>query len=180
MDFFPPAPISTVAWKEIETYPNYLVSSEGVVKNKKRGNVISQIISNGYCLVSLRNADGCKHVRVHRLVAKAFLPKPRDDQTQVNHKDNNKKNNNLDNLEWCSGKENMYHFRQQNPTSLPKIKLIFSKEGEEPKEFSSISAAAKHYKKSLSTIWGASLNGRWNGYKVERVTLNTSVLTGTQ
>jgi hypothetical protein len=164
---------SDPVWKEVTDYPQYLISRTGEIKNKKSGHILAQYLSNGYKKVNLRNENGMKGVRVHRLAATAWLPTPAQERNQVNHIDGNKINNCVENLEWCSAKENMAHFRQTHPVSLPSVQLRFSKEGEEPKTFKSISVAAKHFNKSLSTIWGASLNGRWNGYKVERIQPNT-------
>lgn len=61
--------------------------------------------TKGYHQVGLRNDDGKKMCVVHRLVAMAFLPNP-NNYDQVNHKDENKTNNCVDNLEWCNNKYN--------------------------------------------------------------------------
>ena len=63
-----------------------------------------QKINSGYLIVCLRKNNSAKKFLVHRLVAEAFLEK--HDNTQVNHKDENKLNNKLDNLEWCNAKYN--------------------------------------------------------------------------
>lgn len=60
--------------------------------------------SNGYCRVY---ANGQGYL-VHRLVAEAFIPNP-DDKPQVNHKDGNKRNNSVANLEWATQSENTQH-----------------------------------------------------------------------
>lgn len=62
----------------------------------------------GYPRVKLLLDNGVKHIFVHRAVAEAFIPNPYN-KPQVNHKDGNKKNPNVDNLEWCTPKENMHH-----------------------------------------------------------------------
>lgn len=60
----------------------------------------------GYLIIDLHTQDGRrKHERVHRLVAKAFLPNP-DNLPEVNHKDENTHNNTLLNLEWCTSSYN--------------------------------------------------------------------------
>lgn len=79
----------------------------------------------GYMLVDMRK-DGKRYLKcVHRLVAEAFIPNPQN-KPQVNHIDGNKKNNCVENLEWCTCSENQYHAFK---TSLkPKgIKHPFSK-----------------------------------------------------
>lgn len=64
---------------------------------------------DGYMQVKLRLSDGSdRSVSVHRLVAEAFIPNP-DYRPQVNHKDSNRKNNTVENLEWCTAQENVKH-----------------------------------------------------------------------
>lgn len=67
---------------------------------------LKPFVEYGYALVCLRKSDGTqKKFRVHRLVAEAFISNP-DNKPQVNHIDENKLNNNISNLEWCTAKEN--------------------------------------------------------------------------
>lgn len=89
----------------------YDVSDRGNVRNATTGRVLKPYAaSGGYLRVNLRIDGGGKHLRVHRLVASAFirLPHPRE---QVNHIDLDKRNNAIENLEWVSGKENVRHFK---------------------------------------------------------------------
>lgn len=61
----------------------------------------------GYLRVELRNRNKCKIYSIHRLVMETF--KPTNSNLQINHKDGDKTNNTLDNLEWCTGSENVLH-----------------------------------------------------------------------
>ena len=64
---------------------------------------------HAYAHINLNNPDGTQQrVRIHRLVAGAFIPNP-EGLPQVNHKDGNKANNNVENLEWCSIRDNLLH-----------------------------------------------------------------------
>lgn len=91
----------------IEGYPNYLVSNTGVVTDTT-GKPRRQYTTDGYAQVSL-GVDGKYSTEyVHRLVAKAFIPNP-NNKPQVNHKDSNRKNNHVDNLEWVTNQENTIH-----------------------------------------------------------------------
>lgn len=95
-------------WKQIENL-NYEVSEEGVVRNIKTHKIIQGGIStSGYKMVSLYSENKRLHKQVHRLVAINFIENP-ENKPQVNHIDGNKLNNNVDNLEWVTGKENMKH-----------------------------------------------------------------------
>ena len=94
-------------WKDIPGYEGlYEVSNTGFVRNKKRNKLLKGFIDrNGYKIVLL-SYKGQKHFSVHRLVAEVFIPNI-NNSYQVNHKDEDKTNNNVDNLEWCDCKYNI-------------------------------------------------------------------------
>ena len=96
-------------WKPVVGYEGlYEVSNWGRVKSLKFGKekILKQSKNNkGYCLVTLSKNGTHKHFQVHRLVALHFLPNP-NNLPQINHKDENKTNNNVDNLEWCTNEYN--------------------------------------------------------------------------
>lgn len=97
-------------WKEIEGYSNYKVSDKGRVKslykNGKEKLLKPSKNKNGYLRVTLTKDHKVKHIFIHRLVAQAFLENP-DNLPQVNHKDENKENNCIENLEWCTASYNV-------------------------------------------------------------------------
>lgn len=101
-------------WKYINEYPNYKVSNLGRVKSLNYKNTGKEKImkpcknSCGYLHVHLSKNGKNKVIKVHRLVADAFLPNP-DNLPQVNHKDENPLNNNFENLEWVTAKQNVNH-----------------------------------------------------------------------
>ena len=106
-------------WKDIPGFEGlYQASNEGRIRSLTRqvynyikpGRILKSNIKNsGYLYLSISNGNNkFKHANVHRLVALAFIPNP-DSKPQVNHKDGNRLNNNVDNLEWCTAKENINH-----------------------------------------------------------------------
>ena len=110
-------------WKDIPGYEGlYQVSTAGRVRScprkvynyTKPGRFLKQYKSRcGYLYLSLVGADGktAKHKYTHRLVAAAFIPNP-NKLTQVNHKNFDKEDNRVCNLEWVTQQENILHFRQ--------------------------------------------------------------------
>lgn len=106
-------------WKPIKGFEGYYeVSTNGRVRSVDRiihysngkvvyyqGKIISQSNRVGYLRVDLNKDGKHKSYNVHRLVAEAFLENPNNLQC-VNHKDENKQNNNINNLEWCSSSYN--------------------------------------------------------------------------
>ena len=104
-------------WKSIPGYEGlYEVSSYGRVRSVERCDrfnhkIVSKIlkpnyVNSGYFRVGMYKNKTFKYYLIHRLVAQAFIPNP-DNLPQVNHKDEDKSNNRVDNLEWCSRSYNM-------------------------------------------------------------------------
>ena len=92
----------------VADYPNYLVTSSGGVFNLSGHRIACPNDKKGYPRVYLRRNGVAKQHRIHRLVARAFIPNP-ENKAQVNHKDGDKTNNHISNLEWCTQSENMRH-----------------------------------------------------------------------
>lgn len=96
---------------------SYQISDKGRIFTKRRldGNRIiygrelhPQITEDGYLKVGLTKNSETKRFYVHRLVAQHFIKNPQN-LPQVNHKDGNKFNNNVSNLEWCTKSQNQEH-----------------------------------------------------------------------
>ena len=92
-------------WKSVSENPKYSVSNLGRVIGP-RGFVLKPTPDkDGYLTVCLSNGRGTIRRRVHRLVGLAFIPNPKN-YPEINHKDEVKTNNAVDNLEWCT---NLYN-----------------------------------------------------------------------
>lgn len=103
-------------WKDIKGYEGlYKISNLGRVKSlpkhagrsyRKERILKNSIDKDGYIKVTLCKNNKTSFLSIHRLLAIAFIPNP-NNFPQINHKDENKQNNNLNNLEWCTCKYNI-------------------------------------------------------------------------
>ena len=94
-------------WKDIDDYPNYQVSNLGRVKNKTADRILKPfLVGQGYYCVALYRNNVSRFHYIHRLVGSAFLDKC-EDKPVINHKDGNRTNNIVSNLEWCTQSENI-------------------------------------------------------------------------
>lgn len=129
-------------WKDIKN--PYQISNLGRLRNKNTNKILKTKLSNGY---EYNSSVGY----IHRIVANAFIPNI-DNKPQVNHKDENKLNNNVNNLEWCSCSYNVKYSKKSikfNKEHISKpVKMI--KDNIVIKEFSSIKEASRYLDKPAS------------------------------
>lgn len=162
-------------WKDVKGYEGlYQVSNFGrvkrlpysitsrtpkgyVIKRFKGGFLKASIMANGYRRVTLYKDLNVKYMHVHRLVAEAFLPNPKN-YPCVNHKDETRINNHVDNLEWCS-----YSYNNTYGTVKERCVKTYSKNHSRPvemlslsgeflKTFKSVKEAALFIKGTVSSI----------------------------
>ena len=108
----------TDKFKNIPEFEGFIISESGLIirlpyfdssNHKRDGKIVNESIGKGgYSQVVLRVDNHPKNKLVHRLVMQTFKPK-KDKKLQVNHKDGNKQNNHVSNLEWVTDKQNKEH-----------------------------------------------------------------------
>ena len=110
-------------WKEVPGYEGlYEVSNTGNVKSLIKNKIIKGFINRcGYRLVGLSKNGILKRFQVHRLVAQVFIPNPYN-LPMVNHKDEDKSNNRVDNLEWCDAKYNIHYGTRSDKVKKTQVK----------------------------------------------------------
>ena len=126
-------------WRELKENNKYEINEKGIVRSKKTKKELRYWeTTTGYNTVSLCHNNKQKTYYIHRLMANNFLDNPKN-YNEVNHIDGNKKNNSLDNLEWCDHKHNIREaydnnlikkvYGKKHPSSK-KIKQTIIKTGE--------------------------------------------------
>lgn len=154
-------------WKPVKGYEElYEVSNIGRVRSKdryvdlgahhkgylalKKGKILNEKDNgNGYKSVHFTINRVTEDKYVHRLVADAFIPNPYG-LPQVNHKDENKWNNNIENLEWCTPKYNSNYGQNRKKKWVPVLQC--SIDGEFIRKFENLTYASRHVNGSPSRI----------------------------
>lgn len=88
---------------------NYSVSDCGIIRNDERDTFLKPRVNNGYLYVNISIKGKSYSRAIHRLVAIAFLEREDESKNIVNHKDKNRQNNKVENLEWVTQRENVLH-----------------------------------------------------------------------
>ena len=133
-------------WKTIDELPGYSVSNKGRIKKNSNGQIMVLSKNNGYCRITIS-----KHV--HRLVAKAFLKQPEDEQKcWIDHIDGNRSNNDVSNLRWVTPKENCLSYGYSSRIKNKKRKVKATNLNGETIIFESRKDAADYFKCSDSEI----------------------------
>lgn len=158
--------------KDVVDYEGlYEVDTEGNVwslnynKTRKRQKLRGAIDGAGYLTVNLCKNRTQKTYTVHRLVAEAFIPNPQN-LPQVNHKDECKSNNRVDNLEFCDCRYNMLYSGNHLKGCKAAVKvnskpiLQYTLDGEFVKEYPSITEASRQ-----TGIWHSNISNCCNGHK---------------
>ena len=140
-------------WKNISGFSNYQVSNLGNIKSKKTDHILKQQLNEKkYCVITLFDDNRKKRtLRVHRLVANAFIENS-NNLPQINHKDGNKQNNYINNLEWCN---NSYNQKEAYRIGLKKTKPIIQLElnNKVIKEYKNCADASKQLNLKASSIY---------------------------
>ncbi len=143
-------------WKDIHNYEGYYqisnfgrvksldrneINKNGVVR-KLKGSLKNSFISGGYVLVTLSKNNVNESHCIHRLIAEAFIPNPKN-LDEVNHKNRIKKNNFLSNLEWCTSRENTHHARIRMKSSSKYVGVSYDKQNSQKPWISRINIQGK-------------------------------------
>ena len=167
-------------WKVLNKYPHYSIDECGKVKRNSStnkdslGRVINykerelkiQLDKDGYQVVTLvYGLEKPKVCKVHRLVAETFIPNP-DNLPCVNHKDEDKTNNSVDNLEWCTYQyNNSYNDKGKRISATKSIPVYqFDLNGNLIKEWKSMKEAGKSLGIDEANI-SAACSGKLKTYK---------------
>ena len=110
-------------YREIDGFPNYRVSNDGIVESRSSGEwrALKPSIHHGYMFLTLCAKSGYRVVRIHRLVAQAFIPNP-DGLPVVRHLDGTRTNNHVGNLAWGTVSDNEMD-KVRHGTWAPSAKL---------------------------------------------------------
>ena len=157
-------------WKDIQGYEElYQISNYGRIKSLKynKDNILKPYMtSTGYYKIDLRKNNTRKIKPIHKLVAQHFIDNP-ENKPEVNHKDGNKLNNRVENLEWVTRSENIKHsYKTGLHIHSPDCKRVYQIDVNTEqmiKSYNSVNAAARQLNLRHESI-SACANGITNSY----------------
>jgi hypothetical protein len=148
-----PLYLESKSWKEIPEYPGYRLAPDGRVYSDKIKGMRKPNTSGSYHMIQLCRQCKTKSITLHRLVAQLYGDAPADiKKNQVNHKDGNKDNNHIDNLEWVTPSENMQHAMDTGLNKCKKAIIQYDLKGNEIARYCSATKASKKLGISRSHI----------------------------
>ncbi|MBQ6232834.1 MAG: HNH endonuclease [Clostridia bacterium] len=151
-------------WKPIPLYEGlYEVSDYGNVRSLKRATTSGKMLKgtldkDGYIKVCLSKNNLKKTCPIHRLVANAFIPNP-DNLPCINHLDENKQNNVVGNLEWCTVERNNNYNNRQYRAGAKRRKWVVAERGSEKLVYQGVYALSK-----ALGVNGHNISGCLHGY----------------
>lgn len=149
-------------WKEVNLFgKQYFISNLGFIKNK-HNKILKPYLSSGeYKYICIHEKKHTHHIRIHRIVAQAFIPNPQK-LSCVNHKDGNKQNNCVKNLEWVNYSQNVKHGFESGLYQVRKIKATrinqYDLQGNFIKTWDSMRKVEKQYNVSHTALRFCCLN----------------------
>ena len=141
----------------VKGYEEYSVDTNVIVYSKKGKPLKYSLNHNGYCIINFYVNHKRTGFAIHTLVAQAFIPNPENKPT-VNHKDGNKQNNTVQNLEWSTHKEQTDHAKNvlgydNSGTNNPLATEVFGYDKKNPEKliyhFDTLAQAGKYFAKTL-------------------------------
>lgn len=169
-------------WKLIPNSTGYEVSNRGRVRSPRSktcqnkivgGNILSSssLNSYGYPRVNIKLIDGSfKECLIHRLVAEAFIPNDDTSKTDVNHKDENKLNNDVSNLEWCTKEYNNNYGIRSAKSKLAQVYIykVYDNNSKSyiDKDFLGVKDIAKHFNCTVPHLYTKSFR---RSYTIEKI-----------
>ena len=162
----------TEIWKDIPEFQGYFqASNTGKIRTVARNvwngkgyyklkshEMTYRLSEKGYVVIDVCFNNKKLYRQVHRLVAEAFIPNP-ENKPQINHKDGNKQNNNVENLEWCTNAENQIHAyklglnKHSDKSGRPKKSVgLYLDDGSLYKKFNSIAETSRYLQCSADVI----------------------------
>lgn len=154
-------------WREIEGYEGlYSVSNMGRVRNDKKELILQPRNLNGYQRVALYKDKKPTDYFIHRLVAEAFILNP-DNKPQINHRNEMKNDNRVENLEFCTPKENSNHGTRTERIAQANKKAIILKREYTEIIFDSVADCAEFFGiRGSSMSWALKNKTEYRGFKI--------------